>query len=270
MAWANSAEALGRTQRPADRENERNEKDREKRALERSNAQDLNELESYIEHITGLHHALIDPIDWASVAARRPDQPPFNGNVQAWQQEQQMCQKVMAKDDGMMLAILKKEQTLTQIHKLGRGLGFSVFGGVVHAVLTLHDQGIVPDFQFKYMPSGKLTETKMPRDKMLKLYRSYVNSASLKVASDILRLIPADEVVVSSIGHNPALDADYEEDWPILSVQYRRSDFMRLDLPNTDPVLAHQIFTLKEAFEPLQGHGPITPLMEIPHSMALQ
>lgn len=270
MAWANSAEALGRRQRPAERENEQNEKDREKSALERSNAKDLDELDSYIENITGLHHTLIDPIDWPAIAARRPDVAPFYGNVQAWQQEQALCQKVMAGDDGTILSIVKREQTLSQIHKLGRGLGFSLHGGAFHAVLTLHDQSIVPDFQFKYMPSGKLTETKMPREKMLKLYRSYVCSASLKVASDLMRLVPSETIVVSSIGHNPAQDADYEEDWPIFSACYKRCDLMRLDLPNTDPVLAHQLFTLNEAFDPLQGHGPITPLQEIPHSMALQ
>ena len=254
MVYNDTMGSLGRTIRPAVREYEQKEKDRQRRAMERSNAQDLNELESYIRQITGLHHEIIDEIHWA--AQTRPE-------------AKQVYEKMRAGDDGSLMKVIKSHQTLTRIHKLARGLGFSVENGLVHAILALHNRSIVPDFHLKYMPSGKLTEVKMPREKSLKLYRAYASSAVLKVASDLFRLVPTGNIVVTAIAPCSVADSEYDEEWPVLSVNLMRKAVMDMDMPNVEPVAALQAFQHSERFHQTQGFGRIVPLMSIPTRMSI-
>lgn len=254
MVYNDAMGSLGRTIRPAVREYEQKLKDRQKRAMEKSNAQDLSELESYIRQITGLHHETIDKIDWA---------------VQTRPEAKQVYEKMRAGDDGTLMKVIKSQQTLTGIHKLGRGLGFTVENGLIHAILALHNRSIVPDFHLKYMPSGKLTEVKMPREKSLKLYRAYASSAAIKVASDLFRLVPSRHLVVTAIAPCQVADSEYDEEWPVLSVNFLRKDVMDMDMPNVEPVAALRAFQNSERFHPTQGFGRIIPLMSIPTRMSI-
>ncbi|MDC0736756.1 hypothetical protein N6L24_00555 [Cognatishimia sp. SS12] len=326
MVYNDTMGSLGRSLGPAARESERQEKDRQKRAMERSNAKYIHELDSYIRHITGLHHELIAPIDWKGLAGRPAPQPPeidlqnsqrmrsqlahhepgfvewlmgrgkqtrdaleralhiakqrnhddilvqltpYHRQVAQWEREQATYHGVMQGDDAVLLSVIKSQQTLSKIHKLGRGLGFSVNGGLIHAVLSLHDQSIVPDFHLKYMPSGKLTELKMPREKSMRLYRAYAASATLKVASDLFRLVPADVLVVSCIAPCHVTESAYDEDWPVLSAAFKRDRFEQVDLPNIEALPALSRFKVAEAFHPTHGFGRIAPIIDIPARMAV-
>lgn len=254
MVYNDTMGSLGRIIRPAVREYEQKEKDRQKRAMERSNAQDLHELESYIRQITGLHHETIDEIHWA--AQTRPE-------------AKQVYEKLRSGDDGTLMKVIKSQQTLTRIHKLARGLGFSVENGLVHAILALHNRSIVPDFHLKYMPSGKLTEVKMPREKSMKLYRAYASSAVLKVASDLFRLVPAGNIVVTAIAPCNVADSEYDEEWPVLSANLMRKPIMEMDMPNAEPIAVIQAFQHSERFHPTHGFGRVVPLMSIPTRMSI-
>lgn len=254
MAYNDTMGSLGRTIRPAVREFEQKEKDRQKRAMEKSNAQDLEELESYIRHITGLHHETIDTIDWA--AQSHPD-------------ARALYQKMCNGDDAALMTVIKGRQRLSSIHKLGRGLGFSVDNGHVHAILSLHNQSIVPDFHLKYMPSGKLTEVKMPREKIHRIYRAYASSAVLKVASDLLRLVPIKNVVVTAIAPCRVVHSEFEEDWPVLSVNLLRKPVLDMVMQSVEPVVCLKAFQQSERFTQEQGFGRVVPLMGIPSRMSL-
>ncbi len=254
MAYSDTLGSLGRVIRPAAREFERNEKDRQKRALEKSNAQDLEELDSYIRQITGLHRTVIDKIDWA--AQTRPE-------------TRQIYDAMCRGDDAALMQVIKSQQTLSGIHKLGRGLGFTVDKGLVHAVLALHNQSLVPDFHLKNMPSGKLVEVKMPREKSHRIYRAYASSAVLKVASDLMRLVPIGNVVVSAIAPCKVADSEYEEEWPVLSANLLRKSVLKMDMPNVEPVVALKAFQHSERFHQTHGFGRIVPLMSIPARMSL-
>lgn len=254
MVYNDTMGSLGRIIRPAVREYEQKEKDRQRRAMERSNAQDLHELESYIRQITGLHHDIIDEINWA--AQTRPE-------------AKQVYEKMRAGDDGTLMKVIKSQQTLTRIHKLARGLGFSVENGLVHAILALHNRSIVPDFHLKYMPSGKLTEVKMPREKSMKLYRAYASSAALKVASDLFRLVPTGNIVVTAIAPCNVAESEYDEEWPVMSVNLMRKSVMEMEMSKVEPVGALQAFQHAERFHPTQGFGRVVPLMSIPTRMSI-
>ncbi|SHH57768.1 hypothetical protein [Cognatishimia maritima] len=254
MAYGDTMGSLGRVIRPAVREYEQKEKDRQRRAIEKANAQDLSELEGYINQITGLHHQTIDQIDWK--AQTKPD------IVELYNQ-------MRSGDDNALMKVIKSQHSLSRIHKLGRGLGFTVENGLVHAILALHNQSIVPDFHFKYMPSGKLAEVKMPREKRLNLYRAYASSAVLKVASDLVRLVPIGNVVVTAIAACDVADSEYEEDWPVLSSNLMRKTVLQMDMPNIDPVAAVGGFQTAERFHPIRGLRRIVPLLSIPARMSI-
>ncbi|GAA6206979.1 hypothetical protein NBRC116601_02720 [Cognatishimia sp. WU-CL00825] len=326
MVWTDTMGSLGNVQGPAVREAERKEKDKQRKAMERSNAKDIAELDSYIHHITSLHHETIAGIDWPAVARRpAPEAPevdlsrserirtqlahhepgfvqwllgrgrqtrdaldralhvarqlghreilatltPYQQSFEQWELEQAAVYGVHNKDDAAILSVIRGHQTLTRQHKLARGLGISVFEGQIQAVLSVHDQSIVPDFQFKFTPSGKLTEVKMPRERHMAIYRAYVGSAALKVASDLFRTIPVKELVVTCIA--PFMDAgtDVEDELPVLSVEFDRDRMMMLDMARTDPVAGLKLFKVAEAFHPVQGFARIVPIVDIPVRMAI-
>lgn len=254
MAYSDTMGSLGRVMRPAVREFEQQEKDRQRRAMEKSNAQDLDELESYIRQITSLHHEIIEKIDWE--AQSRPE-------------AKQVYAQLRAGDDSTLMRVIKSQQKLSAIHKLGRGLGFTVEKGQVHAVLALHKQSIVPDFEFKHMPSGKLVETKMPKETAFRIYRAHASSAMLKVASDLFRLVPTKNIVVTAIAPCSVPDSKYDEDWPVYSVNFLRKHVLQMDMAQVDPVVSVRAFQHVERFQPSQGFGRIIPLMSIPARMAI-
>ncbi len=272
MAHNDTLGSFGRGASPSMREAMRMEKDDRKKAMERSNAKDIDELESYIRHITTFHHETIDGIDWEGLLRRSPGvnrKTSAAGHGAHVMDEHEAWAAIQAGDDTVIMSIIKSRQTLSHHHKLAKGLGFSVQEGFVHAVANLHSPEIVPEFQFKFTPSGRLTEMKMPKERHMAIYRAYAGSVALKIASDLFKLVPRDKIAVSCVSRCILPGMDQTDDWPVLSVVFGKNKFDLLDMTRTDPVAGLSLFERRERWHPINGFSGIAPLVDIPAGMAI-
>jgi hypothetical protein len=138
-------------------------------------------------------------------------------------------------EEDAILEVLEEMQSLTSEDLIGKGIGFSIKQGAVHAAVSVHRDEIVPNFRRKQLASGKLSQTKMPIGEFNEIYHDCVASASLRVAGDVFQFVPIAEVYVTCAVEMLNPENGHMEETPILSVRYVRETFENLNLSRLDP-----------------------------------
>jgi hypothetical protein len=198
-----------------------------------------------------------DNAEFASEEARYREQ------FAEWDEDVSTAKLVLKGDIPTYKKIIATSQALSKDGLVGRSVKYLFADEFFHAVLAVHSSDIIPKVRRKQLESGRLSETKMPVTQFNSLYQSYVAGAAFKVASDIFRILPLDEFFVTCVANMLNTKTGHQEESPILSVQYVRVTFARLDLANVNPIDALSNFKHAMKFKQTTGFAPITPLTQI-------
>lgn len=159
--------------------------------------------------------------------------------------------------------VINEMQTLSAEADLGSYIGFSIKPNFLHAKANLFDTSVVPDFRRKQLASGRLSETKMPIGEFYTLYQDYVASAAFRIAGDMFNILPLDEVYVTCLSEMLDTSTGHLEFTPILSVQFVRPTFEKLNLNAIDPSDALRNFNHGMNFKRTKGFSKIVPLQSL-------
>lgn len=102
----------------------------------------------------------------------------------------------------------------------------------------------------------------MPVGEFNELYQDYVASVALRVAGDLLNVLPLKEVYVTCVAQMLDSQTGHQELTPILSVQFVRETFLRLNLKHIDPSDSIQNFRHEMKFSRTKGFAPVAQLIE--------
>ncbi len=83
--------------------------------------------------------------------------------------------------------------------------------------------------------AGKLTVKTMPKARAHELYQDHVCACALRLAREMLALLPIETVVVTAVIDGVDSRTGNAAEVPILSVQMTRGDVERLDFSRLDP-----------------------------------
>lgn len=100
----------------------------------------------------------------------------------------------------------------------------------------------------------------MPVGQFNELYQDYVASVALKVAGDMFQILPLQEVYVTCEAEMLNSMTGHKESTPILSVQFVRRTFERLNLKSIDPSDSMSNFNHVMSFSKTKGFSAIRPL----------
>ncbi len=184
-----------------------------------------------------------------------------NNALEEWGADTKLAERLIAGDMKAMSEVIREMQSFEEQALIGSAVSFTVGEEGVHAMPKVHNDEIIPNMRRKQLASGKLSETNMPIGQFNELYQDYVCSVALKVAGDLFHIIPLDEVFVTCQTTMLNSGTGHQELTPILSVQFIRDTFCRLNLANIDPSDSMRNFNHKMSFKKTKGFSPIEPLM---------
>lgn len=200
--------------------------------------------------------------------APQADQDQFHSDMTAyrkalkeWEDDTDLGRRLLAGEEEAIVEVIKEMQSFANESLMGSKVSFSVEDGQIHAKPEVHTDEIVPSFRRKQLASGKLSETKMPQGQFNELYQDYVCSVALRVAGDLFQFLPFDEVYVTCQATMLNSKTGHQELSPILSAQFIRASFTRLNLDNIDPSDSMSNFNHVMSFKKTKGFQVIEPLV---------
>ncbi len=174
-----------------------------------------------------------------------------------------ISRRLAAGETDAIKEVISEMQTLSDAKYLCSSISFQINSNFLHVKPNLFDTSIVPNFRRKQLASGKLSETKMPVGEFNELYQDYVASAAFRIAGDMFNILLLDEVYVTCFAEMLDTSTGHLDYTPILSVQFVRSTFKRLNLDAIDPSDALQNFNHVINFKRTKGFLKITPLQSL-------
>ena len=100
----------------------------------------------------------------------------------------------------------------------------------------------------------------MPKGQFNEIYQDYVASCALRVAGDMFSILPIEEIYVTCLTDMLNPQTGHMEETPILSVQFVRDTFGRLNLDQLDPSEAMRNFHHEMKFTKGKGFAPVPAL----------
>lgn len=181
--------------------------------------------------------------------------------MKEWANDRNLASRLLDGDPNAIKSVLEEMQAdIRGDGFVGKHIDYHIEPNYLHATVHVHDVDIVPAFRRKQLASGRLSETKMPVGELNERYQDYVASAALKVAGDLLQILPIDSAYVTCEVEMVSPQTGHKEPTPILSVQFVRQTFQSLRLAHVDPSDAMQNFRHAMSFKRNQGFSKITPL----------
>lgn len=144
-------------------------------------------------------------LNHAVAYARMKDQHSYESSLanylqarRRWAFLQELSKSILAGDPGAYARGADFMQAASCLKTLGAS--FELRTGAphdaVHVFLRAHSEDIVPDYIRSLSPAGKLLRRDMAIARFNQLVRDYISSAALRIAADMLALLPVPEVIV--------------------------------------------------------------------------
>jgi hypothetical protein len=184
----------------------------------------------------------------------------YLSDLSEWETDKALAERILKGEPSAYREATEEYLSLSRDEFIGTSLSVSFSEECVHAKPTVHSTDIIPDFQRKQTATGKLSETKMPVSRSNELYQDYVAGAAFKVASDLFRILPIQEVYVTCLVTMLNTQTGYQEVTPILSVCFIRNTLEQMNLGHIDPSDALAKFQHAMQFKRQTGFQRIEPL----------
>lgn len=184
----------------------------------------------------------------------------YNEQVSEHEQDTSLAKRLLTGEIAAVKEVIKEKHTFSSANSLGKSISFEIKENYLHAIAELFDTSVVPNFRRKQLASGKLSETKMPIGEFNELYQDYVASATFRIAGDMFNILPIEELYVTCMTEMLDTSTGLQAQTPIVSVQFVRSTFSKLNLNMIDPSDALINFNHSMQFKRTKGFLGVDPL----------
>lgn len=178
-----------------------------------------------------------------------------------WQESHGVAERIIAGDPTAYTEVIQELDPFSELGDLGSKLLFEVrTAGAIEALLQIHGDQVIPKQSKGLLKSGKLSVKPLPPTKFYGLYQDYVCSAVLRVARDVLAILPVNMVIVTALDMMLNPESGHREEQPVLSVAISRTTLESLNLQAVDPSDAMRNFVHRMGFKKSQGFAPVVRL----------
>ena len=194
----------------------------------------------------------------AAIATDAAQTAKFQRDHEAALQEHQddvaFARRVLSGDVGAWAAAFAEHVSLGEFAELGCGLKITgLEAGWISAELKVQGETVIPREQCSLLASGKLSQKEMPKTRFYAIHQDYVCGAVLRVAREVLAVLPADGAIVtakdvvldSSTGHQNLV--------PILSVAIPRATLGQINFSTVDASDAMKNFVHRMDWKKTEG-----------------
>lgn len=178
----------------------------------------------------------------------------FKNKISEWEDNCDLARRMIIGDEKAWFDAIDKLNFFSDITELGSSLSFSAHAsGIIDASIHIAGKDVIPSETKSLLKSGRLSVKAMPKGKFFELYQDHICSCLLRVASDLLSLLPINAVVVTIFDKLLNTKTGHMEEVPILSAYVPRRTLDNLNLLQIDPSDSMQNFVHNMAFKKTKG-----------------
>ena len=192
--------------------------------------------------------------------ANREAQQEHELEVREWQAIVELARGVLAQNRAAYERAIELVDPFEELRAFGTEVRIAGSGArpdSMVADLDVAEQDIVPSRVKSLTKTGKLSEKAMPKGRSLEIYQDYVCGACLRVARELLALLPIDYVLVTANMQLLDTATGHDVATPILSVIVPRQIAARLNFERLDPSDSMANFPHRMSFKKTKGFTPV-------------
>lgn len=175
-----------------------------------------------------------------------------------WKTQKEAAEKMLSGDVDAYVRLIADKKPFSSIQHFSGKINLSFQPGTVSIAVELDLGENVPSETATYLKSGSISVKDTPKTKYHQLCQEHVCSIALRVAREILALIPVEFVLVQVM--TDVLDSSMGalEMKPILSLKVPRSSIQKINFENVSPSDCMKNFVHNIDFKKLEGLGPVS------------
>jgi hypothetical protein len=178
-----------------------------------------------------------------------------------WAEMRDLAIRILAMDPAAFRDALEELNPFGELADLGSRISLAFRDdGVATASLVVNGESVIPAEVKSLLQSGKLSLKKMPQARFHELYQDYVAGATLRIARELLALLPIHTVYVTAAGNMLDPSSGHLKDQSILSLVVPRQTLETLRFEALDPSEALRNFNHRMDFKKTKGFASIEPL----------
>jgi len=172
-------------------------------------------------------------LDEREYQARRES---YERDLAEWEQMRALAKRVLSGEAGAYSEAIEEFSSLGEMAHLGSSIHITVCSPkLVECVLTVNGREAIPAEVKSLTAAGKLSVKKMPKLRFHEIYQDYVCGCVLRLAREVLALLPVDQVLVTASVKGTDRRTGQAADVPVLSAAMSRVAVERLDFERLDP-----------------------------------
>ncbi|MBE7157707.1 MAG: hypothetical protein INR62_04615 [Rhodospirillales bacterium] len=196
--------------------------------------------------------------------AHRQAQADHQSRIAEQQRLQALAKRVLAGQPQAYSEAIAEFSPFEGIAALGSSIHLTVHGPkLIGCVLTVHGREVIPAEAKSLTAAGKLSVRPMPRERFHEIYQDYVCGCALRVARELLALLPVDTVLVTASVDGIDSRTGSRADLPVLSVAFDRVAVERLSFERLDPSDAMENFVHRGDAKTSRKSGEFIPVVPL-------
>ena len=178
----------------------------------------------------------------------------YSFKVEEWKRNNGLAIRICAGDVDGYIEAVKEFKPLSEIEHLGSSVHISIEKkDIAVCTLDVHDEAVIPKEAKTLLKSGRLSVKPVPMTRFCEIYQDYVCSAAMRVAREIMALLPVEKVVVNAQSKMPNSSTGFVEETPILSALIPRKTLDILKFDALDPSDSMKSFVHRMNFKKGKG-----------------
>ena len=191
---------------------------------------------------------------------------------ESWLAQSGLAKRVLAGDLAAYTEAWSNSERLSSIAELGSSASIETLSVTdTRITLSVNTKDVIPEDQYKYLKSGRLSIKPMTKSAYNELYQDHVCSAVIRIAREAFNFLPLQFLIVNASGAILNDSTGHMEDQPILSVAFPKEAFLKVNYDRIDCSNCIEGFSHRMNFKKTLGFKPITPFepndFERPHQM---
>lgn len=203
---------------------------------------EVETFENSLEVLLSIHKEVSPNFDWMESLCVLPPHKPMNADSTAFDAACAEVEKMrlMAKDvlAGNVQAygkVLAEFSPFSELASLGTSIDFCIHPKLIECGLHVNGRAAIPTETKSLTVAGKVAVKTMPKNRFHEVYQDYVCGCLLRVAREVLALLPVDAVIVTASITSLQMTTGKEVETAVLSVVMPRQIMEQLDFERLDP-----------------------------------
>lgn len=250
MSWAAAQKRIEAARKREERAALKRQRELERMMKEQAKLSALEqaklEVESYentLEVLLSVHKDASAKFDWMEPLSTLSPHAPMNVETDAIAKERaelkkmkSLAKRVLAGEAKAYGEALRELSAFGELSTLGSSIAFRVHDPkLIECELNVNGRDAIPADVKSLTAAGKVAVKLMPKARFHEMYQDYVCGCALRVAREVLALLPVDMVIVTVNVTALQSSTGKEAETPVLSVAMPRQILERLDFARLDP-----------------------------------